>query len=46
MNDQLGLTDILATDDLFKIGLYIDCPVVFTKECRAPMTISIQETWE
>lgn len=45
MNNQLGLTDIPATDDLFEIGSYIDGLVGFIKECRTPMTISIQGTW-
>lgn len=45
MNNQLGLTDIPATDDLFEIGAYIDGPVGFVKECKTPMTISIQGTW-
>lgn len=28
-----------------EIGAYIDGPVGFVKECKTPMTISIQGTW-
>lgn len=45
MINQRGLTDIPAEDDIFEIGPYIDGLVEFIKECRTPMTISIQGTW-
>ena len=45
MGKQIGLTDVPAYDDLFEIESYIDGLTNFIRECKTPMTISIQGTW-
>ncbi len=45
MNNQVGITDLPATKDLFEIESYINGLVGFLKECKTPMTISIQGPW-
>ena len=45
MSNGIGLTDVAASKDLFEIGPYIKGLSDFIKECKTPMTISIQGTW-
>ncbi len=45
MSKQIGLTDVPAYGDLFEIESYVDGLTNFIRECKTPMTISIQGTW-
>lgn len=44
-NKKQGLTDEVATVDLFNINKHLDGLSRFIKACNTPMTISIQGSW-
>ena len=45
MTKKKGLTDTAAMEDQFKISSYIDALTDFIRNCKTPMTISIQGSW-